>query len=46
MLGAGVSEADYDRLYGPIGIDIGAVNPSEIALAILAQIIAALRGKA
>ena len=46
MLNAGISDADYHRLYGPIGLDIGAANPPEIALAILAQIIAALRGKA
>lgn len=46
MLAAGVAEADYDdRLAGPIGLDIGAANPAEIALAILAEIIATLRGK-
>lgn len=46
MIEGGVSEEDYARLYGPIGLDIGAANPPEIAVAILAQIIAALRGKA
>jgi xanthine dehydrogenase accessory factor len=45
MLAAGVSEADYARLHGPIGLDIGAANPPEIALAILAEIVAKLRGK-
>lgn len=45
MLAAGVSEADYARLHGPIGLDIGAANPPEIALAILAEIVAELRGK-
>lgn len=43
MLAAGVSEADYRRLHGPIGLDIGAANPAEIALAILAEIVATLR---
>lgn len=46
MIAAGVSAADYARLHGPIGLDIGAANPAEIALAILAEIIASLRGKA
>ena len=46
MLAAGVREADYARLYGPIGLDIGAANPAEIAVAILAEIVATLRGKA
>ena len=46
MLTAGVSPADYARLHGPIGLDIGATNPSEIAVAILAEIVATLRGKA
>ena len=46
MLAAGVSEENYARLHGPIGLDIGAANPQEIAVAILGQMIAALRGKA
>mgnify|MGYP001550268823 CR=1 FL=1 len=46
MLDAGISEENYARLHGPIGLDIGAANPQEIAVAILGQMIAALRGKA
>ena len=46
MLDAGVSAENYARLHGPIGLDIGAANPQEIAVAILAQMVAALRGKA
>ena len=39
----GLSEADIGRIASPIGLDIGAANPEEIAVAVLAQIIAALR---
>lgn len=41
----GLSEEQLNRLYGPIGMDLGAETPEEIALAIMAQIVAARRGK-
>ncbi len=35
---AGKSDADIARIHSPIGLDIGAVSPAEIAVAIMAQI--------
>ena len=39
----GVIEADIFRIHAPIGLDIGAVSPAEIAVAIMAQITERLR---
>jgi xanthine dehydrogenase accessory factor len=39
----GASEADIARIHAPIGLAIGAVSPSEIAVAIMAEITAQLR---
>ena len=41
---AGFGAADLARIASPIGIDIGAQSPPEIAVAVMAQIILALRG--
>lgn len=39
----GFDEATIGRIHGPIGLDIGAETPEEIALAILAQIVKSRR---
>ena len=39
----GLSEADISRIHAPIGLDIGAVSPAEIAVAIIGQITERLR---
>lgn len=44
LAAAGFGEADVKRIHAPIGLDIGAVSPAEIALAILAEIVQGLRG--
>ena len=41
----GVSEADLARLHAPIGLDIGAQGPAEIAVSVMAELVAVLRGK-
>jgi xanthine dehydrogenase accessory factor len=45
LLNAGLSEAQIARLSAPIGLDLGARTPEEIALATMAQIVAAQNGK-
>jgi xanthine dehydrogenase accessory factor len=42
---AGVSEEALSRLYAPIGLDLGGRSPEEIALSIMAQIVAARNKK-
>ena len=43
---AGLTDADIGRIHAPIGLPIGAVSPSEIAIAIMAEITQTLRQKA
>ena len=41
----GIDLHTFDNLYSPVGLDIGAETPEEIALAIAAEIIAVFRGR-
>lgn len=45
LLEAGVPEAAMNRLSAPIGLDIGARTPFEIAVSVYAEIVAVRRGK-
>ena len=42
----GANEVDLKKVRAPIGLDIGAVSPEEVALAILAEIVAERHGGA
>jgi xanthine dehydrogenase accessory factor len=40
----GATEEQLKKIHAPIGLDIGAVSPEEVALAIIAEIVAVRRG--
>lgn len=42
----GMTDADIARIHAPIGLDIGAISPAEIAVSIMAEITARLRQRA
>jgi xanthine dehydrogenase accessory factor len=43
LTASGLTDAELARIHAPIGLDIGAVSPAEIAISILAEIVASLR---
>ncbi|MDA1090473.1 MAG: XdhC/CoxI family protein [Proteobacteria bacterium] len=43
LMGLGLDQAALDRLHGPIGLNISAASPAEIAVSILAEIIQEMR---
>lgn len=45
LTGQGIGEEAIARIHAPIGLNIGAVGPIEIAMSIMAQVTAVLRGK-
>ena len=45
LLGLGATADQIAKIHAPIGIDIGAASPSEIAIAVLAQVIGAFRSR-
>jgi xanthine dehydrogenase accessory factor len=41
----GVSDDKFKKVYAPLGFDIGADAPAEIAVSVMAEVLAVLRGK-
>ena len=45
LLALGALADQIERIHAPIGLDIGASSPAEIAVAVLAQMIQAFRSR-
>jgi xanthine dehydrogenase accessory factor len=45
LLGAGVNEEDLQRISAPIGLDLGAISSEEVALSIMAELVAVRYGR-
>jgi xanthine dehydrogenase accessory factor len=45
LLALGAKAEDIERIASPIGLDIGAASPAEIAVAVLAQVVRAFRSR-
>jgi xanthine dehydrogenase accessory factor len=44
LIAEGMPAECLDRVHAPIGLDIGAVTPAEIAISIIAELVAVRRG--
>jgi xanthine dehydrogenase accessory factor len=44
LLAAGISETNLAKLHGPVGINLGGQTPEEVALAVMAEIVAVRNG--
>ncbi|MEQ1671915.1 MAG: XdhC family protein, partial [Hyphomicrobium sp.] len=42
---AGFTDAEIARIHAPVGLDLGGRAPGEIAVSILAQVVAAFNGR-
>ncbi len=42
---AGISRQDIETLHAPVGVDLGAVTPAEIAVSIMGDVVAVKRGR-
>jgi xanthine dehydrogenase accessory factor len=45
LLADGYTHGQLERVWGPVGVDIGAHSPAEIAISILAELVALQRGR-
>ena len=45
LLNAGYSEAEIERISGPMGLDVGAVTPAETAVSVMAELLAVRAGR-
>ena len=46
LRGQGVTQEQFDRVHAPVGLDINATTPEEIAIAVVAEMIACVRNAA
>jgi xanthine dehydrogenase accessory factor len=45
LLDAGITEEELARLHGPVGLDLGAAQPAETAVSVVAEVLAVRRGR-
>ena len=45
LLAAGVAEEDLERISAPVGLDLGAVSAEEVAVSIMAELVAVRHGR-